>query len=93
MSETSVILVISNNLYEATVPCLDSIFRHTGNEDYEVNAVDDNSSDGSPGYLTELARWKSRLCCVLNTVNRGFAGGNNDGIRAASGTIGALRGR
>jgi GT2 family glycosyltransferase len=25
--------------------------------------------------------------CVLNTVNRGFAGGNNDGIRAASGSV------
>jgi len=87
MPETSIILVTYNNLYEATVPCLDSIFRHTGNEDYEVIVVDNNSSDGSPGYLTELAGREPRLRCVLNTVNRGFAGGNNDGIRAASGTI------
>jgi len=87
MPETSIILVTYNNLYEATVPCLDSIFRHTGNEDYEVIVVDNNSSDGSPGYLTELAGREPRLRCVLNTVNRGFAGGNNDGIRVASGTI------
>ena len=93
MPETSIILVTYNNLYEATVPCLESIFRHTGNEDYEVIVVDNNSSDGSPGYLTELSGREPRLRCVLNTVNRGFAGGNNDGIRAASGTIGVLRGR
>ena len=93
MPETSIILVTCNNLYESTVPCLDSIFRYTGNEDYEVIVVDNNSSDGSPGYLTELAGREPRLRCVLNTVNRGFARGNDDGIRAASGTIGILRGR
>ncbi len=87
MPETSIILVTYNNLYEATVPCLDSIFRHTGDEDYEVVVVDNNSSDGTPTYLTERARREPRLRCVLNTANRGFAGGNNDGIRAASGSV------
>jgi GT2 family glycosyltransferase len=87
MPETSIILVTYNNLYEATVPCLDSIFRHTGDEDYEVVVVDNNSSDGTATYLTERARREPRLRCVLNTVNRGFAGGNNDGIRSASGSV------
>jgi len=87
MPETSIIVVTYNNLHEATVPCLDSIFRHTGNEDCEVIVVDNNSSDGTPTYLTERARQEPRLRCILNTANRGFAGGNNDGIRAASGSI------
>ena len=65
MPETSIILVPSNNLYEATVPCLDSIFRHTGNEDYEVNARRRQFLGRVAGYLTELARRESRLCCVL----------------------------
>ena len=87
MPEISIILVTYNNLHEATVPCLDSIFRLAGEEDYEVIVVDNNSSDGTPTYLTERALREPRLRCVLNAVNRGFAGGNNDGIRAASGSV------
>jgi GT2 family glycosyltransferase len=87
MPDTSIIVVTYNNLHGATVPCLDSIFRHTGNEDYEVIVVDNNSTDGTPTYLTERARQEPRLRCVLNTANRGFAGGNNDGIRAATGSV------
>jgi len=87
MPEISIIIVTYNSLHETTVPCLDSIFKHTCNEDYEVIVVDNNSSDGTPTYLTERARREPRLRCVLNTVNRGFAGGNNDGIRAASGSV------
>jgi GT2 family glycosyltransferase len=87
MPETSIILLTFNNLHETTVPSLNSIFQSTGNEDYEVIVVDNNSSDGTPTYLMERARQEPRLRCVLNTVNRGFAGGNNDGIRAASGSV------
>jgi len=86
MADISIIILTHDSLRETTVPCLESIFRHTGNEDYEVIVVDNGSHDGTRAYLTELAGRESRLRCVLNTVNRGFAGGNNDGIRAASGS-------
>lgn len=85
MAECSIIIVSFNGLHDSTIPCLESIVSSTGNEDYEIVVVDNNSSDGTPAYLKELATHELRLKLVLNSSNRGFAGGNNDGIRAASG--------
>lgn len=87
MAECSVIIVTYNGLLEHTIPCLESIFRRTHGEDYEVVVVDNNSTDGTPAYLTELASSEPRLKYVLNMANRGFAGGNNDGIRVATGKV------
>lgn len=87
MAECSVIIVTYNGLQEYTIPCLESIFRRTHGEDFEVIVVDNNSSDGTPQYLTELATRESRLKCVVNATNRGFAGGNNDGLRVATGRV------
>jgi GT2 family glycosyltransferase len=87
LPESSIIIVTYNGWHETTAPCLDSILRLTGNETYEIIVVDNHSTDGTPAYLTDLAGREPRLRCVLNAVNRGFAGGNNDGIRAASGKI------
>jgi GT2 family glycosyltransferase len=87
MPETSIIILTYNGLHDSTVPCLDSLREHTEGEDYEIVAVDNGSSDGTPDFLAERAENDPRLRCVLNEVNRGFAGGNNDGIRAARGNL------
>lgn len=87
MPQASVIIVTYNGLRESTIPCLESIFKESGNENYEVIVVDNNSSDGTQEYLTELAGREVRLRYVFNKTNRGFAGGNNDGIAAASGKV------
>ena len=87
MAESSIVIVTYNGLTDYTVPCLESIFCRTHGEDYEVIVVDNNSSDGTPAYLDELASRDPRVKPVLNATNRGFAGGNNDGIRIASGKV------
>lgn len=87
MAECSIIIITYNGLHENTIPCLDSIFRATGDEDYEIIVVDNHSTDGTPAYLQELAVREPRLRFRLNSTNRGFAGGNNDGIATASGNI------
>lgn len=87
MAECSIIIVTFNGLQETTIPCLESVFRSAGSEDYEVIVVDNNSTDETPVYLKELAGREPRLRYILNTTNRGFAGGNNDGLQAASGSI------
>ena len=87
MAEISVIVIAYNGLHENTVHCLESVFRHSGKEDYELIVVDNNSTDGTGDYLGVLAGREPLLKPVLNQSNRGFAGGNNDGMRVASGNI------
>jgi len=82
--EASVILVSYNNLRATTVPCLESIFEKTSG-DYEVICVDNFSTDGTREYLKAASLKETRLKPILNETNRGFSGGNNDGIRAARG--------
>lgn len=84
MARTSIIIVSFNSLHETTAPCLESIFASC-DEDFEVIVVDNNSSDGTVAWLTDLMGRERRLKCIFNEKNRGFAGGNNDGVKAASG--------
>jgi len=85
VAKASVVVVTYNGLEETTVPCLESVLGQTRGAEFEVVVVDNHSSDGTPGYLRGLAAMVPRVRCILNTSNRGFAGGNNDGIRAATG--------
>ncbi len=87
MHRVSIVIVTYNGLEKATRPCLESIFRDTDHPDLEVIVVDNNSTDGTPGFLASLATHESRLRAILNKDNRGFAGGNNDALRIAKGDI------
>lgn len=81
----SIIVVSYNGMLENTAPCLESIFKETNYCDYEVIVVDNNSTDGTQGYLRQLAARHHNIKFVLNKSNRGFAGGTNDGIHVSSG--------
>lgn len=87
LSKASVLVVTWNGLAEATIPCLDSLFAGTTCPDFEVVVVDNGSTDGTREYLTARAAREPRLKIRLNDTNRGFAGGNNDAIREASGNL------
>lgn len=80
----SIIIVTYNNL-SLNKLCLESLFRNTDYPDYEVIVVDNKSSDGTPGYLTELNGKYENLKIILNETNFGFAKANNQGIRQSSG--------
>ena len=66
--------------------CLDSLRVQTF-RNYEIILVDNGSQDGSAGFIQE--RYPDVTLVVLRQ-NRGFAGGNNAGIRCAAGTYIAL---
>jgi GT2 family glycosyltransferase len=82
----SIIIVTFNELESATIPCIQSILDNTPNGQYELIIVDNCSvKDRTPEYLTEIASRHQHIKIRLNQTNRGFSGGNNDGIAMATG--------
>ena len=79
------IIVLCYNQLDYTRQCVESILRNTAYANYELVIVDNNSEDGTADYLRRMEASDSRIKIVLNRKNRGFAGGNNDGIAASSG--------
>jgi GT2 family glycosyltransferase/glycosyltransferase involved in cell wall biosynthesis len=82
----SVVVLCHNNL-QFTQACLGSLIEHSDYPDLELVCVDNASTDDTPAYLAELAARHSFVKHVHSGTNLGFAGGNNIGIRAASGEI------
>jgi GT2 family glycosyltransferase len=74
-----VILVLNWNRKEATLACLASLER-ADLAGAKVMVVDNGSHDGSPAAIRERFPWVEVLPLP---ENRGFAGGNNAGIRVA----------
>jgi GT2 family glycosyltransferase len=74
------LVILTYNCLRYTQACLLSIARHTP-EHHEVVVVDNASSDGTPEYLRQLP--EHRL--ILNTDNRGYAAGNNQGLALSRG--------
>jgi GT2 family glycosyltransferase len=80
----SIIVLTYNNLNLNRL-CIESIFRNTAWPDFELIVVDNASTDGTPDYLRQVERTHTNVRLFLNDRNRGFAGGNNQAIRAAHG--------
>jgi GT2 family glycosyltransferase len=85
MKAASIVIVSYNSLQETTAPCLDSIFRHTQEPEYEVVVVDNHSADETPGFLAETAARERRLRWISSPANLGYAAATNLGIKTAEG--------
>ena len=84
VAPASIVVVTYNNL-ALTRLCLESIIRNTDYPNYEVIVVDNNSTDGTPEYLRQMAAQHRRIQIILNSGNRGFASANNQGIAQSTG--------
>lgn len=85
--KVSIVVLTYNGLKEVTRPCLESVLRNTPAGQYELIVVDNASADGTPNYLASLAATHPHIRLQLNSVNKGYAGGNNDGIKLATGDV------
>jgi GT2 family glycosyltransferase len=83
-ARASIIVVTYNNL-ALTKLCLESLFRNTEDPSYELIVVDNQSVDGTPGYLREMAARHANMQLILNETNHGFAKANNQGLARATG--------
>jgi GT2 family glycosyltransferase/glycosyltransferase involved in cell wall biosynthesis len=82
----SIIVLCYNNLEEATKPCIESLIANTEYDSYELIVVDNASTDGTVEYLKEIqARIGDGIKLHFNSTNKGYAAGNNDGIKLAKG--------
>lgn len=79
-SEPRVVIAVLNwNGWQDTVQCLRSLQAVTY-ENMEIILVDNGST---PADLVELRKWAAQVRLIENSVNLGFAGGNNVAIRTA----------
>lgn len=83
--KASVIILTYNQLEDGTKPCIESIYKHTNPRDFELIIVDNASQDGTVQYIKSIQAIYPNIKVCLNSVNKGYAGGNNDGLRIANG--------
>ncbi|BCX02979.1 MAG: glycosyl transferase [Candidatus Roseilinea sp.] len=73
------VLIVSWNVRELLRACLLSLQRYPAtSHEQSIIVVDNASGDGT---LEMLYRDFPEVCVVANPTNRGFTGGNNDGLR------------
>lgn len=83
MPRLSIVIVAFNSRRELE-GCLRSLAAHPPHVGHEIVVVDNASTDGTPAYLRE--HWPAIRTAEAGH-NRGFAGGNNLGIRMATGEL------
>lgn len=79
------IIIITYNNSKYNKLCIESIYSKTAYPNFELIIVDNASSDGTVEYLQEVAAQRENIKLILNKDNKGFAGGNNVGIKEAEG--------
>jgi GT2 family glycosyltransferase len=83
-SPTLSVIIVNWNTAERLLQCLDALFQGRDSSPMEIIVVDNASRDDS---VTRVRESYPAVRIISNTVNRGFAGGANDGVRESSGRL------
>ena len=78
------IIVVSYNTRDMTLACLESVFRETKHETFELMVVDNASEDGSADAISDLF---PQVRMIKLDDNIGFAAANNLAIEQANGEL------
>ena len=78
------VIIVSYNTRDLTVKSIRSAYSSKGfkSDEIEVIVVDNNSSDDSVNYIKKHL---PQVLIISNHENRGFGGGNNQGVKASKG--------
>ncbi|MEB3100932.1 glycosyltransferase [Ferviditalea candida] len=79
------IIMLTYNQLDYTKQCISSIIDKTSYPNYELIIVDNNSQDNTQEYLKQVEKRHDQIKVILNEENHGFAGGNNIGLKHATG--------
>ncbi|MFA4855188.1 MAG: glycosyltransferase family 2 protein [archaeon] len=79
------IIILNWNGLGFTKKCLASIKSNTSGQDYEIIVVDNGSDAKEVQELKKMHAKKAIGKLILNAGNRGFSGGNNQGLKIAEG--------
>jgi len=82
--KVSILILAYNNLIINQL-CLKSIYCNTTYPNFEVIVVDNASSDETPEFLKAFSESHANMKFVLNDENKGFAAGNNQAAKLATG--------
>lgn len=76
------VLILNYNTCRLTTDCIRSVYESETEFSYEIILIDNHSSDGS---VESIGREFPEVLLIANKENVGFARGNNQGMKAASG--------
>lgn len=83
MKKIAIVALTYNKLEEATKLFLDSLYKYTNTELFDLVIVDNASTDGTSDYLKEFSTQNSNITLIFNDENLGYSKGNNIGIKKA----------
>ena len=76
------IIIINYKTKHLTEQCIDSIFKYTQDIDFEIILVENGTGEFNKD---NIGQWGEKVKLVVSKENLGFAGGNNLGIKYATG--------